>query len=423
MSKNIMQLQQSNADSIKEPELSVLLFDVDGVIVEPRAYRIGLKKTLEELCSQIGIEQAESICMDDSEFAYYESLGIHDVWDMCNIAFALVLAAVFSEFENSGLELDIDETFSVPQIIDLIKREKCRITRPDYKAFALECFSEQNKGASSRHPPELVLERLSKRFAAKAYYGRLLAAFLASSRSVYSSSGTRLFQNLILGSREFSSCYGIESSCKTESLLMSEDRVLLSQEMLYSLQELLKRDDFKAAVYTARPSLPPEGESERLAYSPEAELAAKAAGLSFLPLVGMGAMDWLAQKHGTKSEYLCKPNTTHSLAALLAALRGKADIDTIELAFKLDRSRHKEELFAELGNSRLEIYVFEDTRSGIVPMQKLAEDLRINGFDINLTAFGIGTDENKVAALKEICNSVFSDINQALAHFVSGSKS
>ena len=82
--------------------LTVLLFDVDGVIVDPRAYKVGVIRSMEFLCTACGLRDVAALLPQPSEIAYMESRGIHDVWDITNIMFGLVLSKVFKSLNDQN---------------------------------------------------------------------------------------------------------------------------------------------------------------------------------------------------------------------------------------------------------------------------------------------------------------------------------
>src|SRR6185369_15775194 len=105
--------------------LNVMLFDVDGVLVEPRAYRISIRRTLEVLLG------SNEMLLEESEISYFESRGVHVVWDITNIVYALLSIA-------NG-------------------------TRPGYKAFADELAASASRGLIT-HFPLVAVELLNDNF-------------------------------------------------------------------------------------------------------------------------------------------------------------------------------------------------------------------------------------------------------------------
>ena len=86
-------------------EMTFFLFDVDGVIVNPLAYRAGVTKTLELLCQRIGLSSIDDLLPTEAEISRLESVGVHDVWDMTNIIFASVLTSIAQSKESAKIAL------------------------------------------------------------------------------------------------------------------------------------------------------------------------------------------------------------------------------------------------------------------------------------------------------------------------------
>lgn len=394
---------------------TVFLFDVDGVLVEPVAYKLGLQKSIEILSGRIGLRNADCLMPQLSEIAYMESRGIHDVWDMCALSFALILARVYARILESGVSIKLEGT-ELDAWLGQLRQTGVSIDRPDYTAFAGKVSTTQ----SSKHPPEQALIILSNEMAEselKETYKNLLKAFLSDTRSPLSNYSSRLFQNIILGEDTFSSSYGIPSQYSGEALLKSKDRVLLDPDLAEKIMELQDSKTVNSAIYTARPSRAPSDVLNQRACSPEAEIAAESCGLARLPLAGMGMMDWLASRHGRSTVDLTKPNTTHAFAALMAALERRHDSQTIAEAYRLSMLSTEELSAAELGKfrgCRTDVYVFEDTVSGIRPLLTLQERLQAAGCRIEIHPIGIAFQANKVSALQSLCQKLYLQINDAL---------
>lgn len=413
------------AGSLPSAILNVVLIDVDGVLVEARAYKLAVTRSLEILCLKAGIlpASAESLTLTESEIAFYESQGIHDVWDILNIAFALILDSAFSELKKrkSVIKASLSAHEKAKQaagkepVEDLllaIKEAALRVKRPDYCSFAKR-ISRIAESRENKHPPDIALELLAAD--STEFEQNLLGAFLHGTRHAAGSFGTRIFQNLILGSSDFKATYGMESLLECQALLRKEDKVLLQEKMRLKLEQLSKEAGMHMAIYTARPSQGPS-DLNLSGFSPEAEIAADMAGLSFLPLVGMGMMDWLARKYEERSEDLCKPNTVHCLAALIGALKKNATTAVLDLAYAISRKQPAalEELDLLLQNKTIYIYVLEDTVSGIKPLQELCATLQKRAYSVELCALGIAADPSKAASLSAQGARVFADTNEAV---------
>ncbi len=266
--------------------------------------------------------------------------------------------------------------------------------------------------AEHSHPPDLALHLFRTKLSnlrQKNQWIDLLNRFLIGTRSAYSSYGTRLFQNIILGSNDFERTYELGSEHKGVGLLRTEDQTLISKRTVDRLMELNQHSPHPSCavgVYTARPSLPPRlSETSAVGYSPEAEIALENAGMQSFPLIGMGMMEWLGKQHNERTEDLTKPNSTQALAALINTITSGQDVVALTEAYgidKLEKSPAQTHLSAISGKKTI-IYVFEDTISGIVPLQKTTQMLISQGFNLQLEALGIATDPNKRAALEKHC--------------------
>ncbi len=370
-------------------------------------------KTLQLLCSAVGLHAREDLLPTHSDIAFMEAKGIHDVWDMSNIIFALLLLAFFEELKSEKLLFKFLSS-NTQDMLKELARIKSRIARPDYLAFAQSVADP----AGSSHPPDLALKILTPCFGGHGEISEqwldLLKSFLVGTRSAYESYGTQIFQNIILGSAEFENTYGLESVYDGPSLLRTEDQVLFSESSLRKIKILAQGDDVRVAIYTARPSYPPPDEGTIRGYSPEAEIALNAAGLQAFPLVGMGMMEWLAARHNERTEELTKPNTTHSLSALLAAIRRSNESSLLELAHSINHDLQSFVPELESLARRVRVFVFEDTVSGIKPLQHLSEKLNAIGAQLEVCALGIAVDVEKKNSLSPLCKGVFDDVNQAL---------
>ncbi len=411
--------------------LRVMLFDVDGVIVDPLAYREGLNQTVALLCRRCRFENWQELLATEDEVARMEAIGVHDVWDITDIVFAAILTNVALQLLERGIAVEFNqrlEGLTAQQCLDEIGTLTLSVTRPDYGKLIQALSSSSPEGKS--HPPDDARELLTAALrhaspdALVDQWVRLLDLFLVGTRTPYQSYGTRLFQNIVLGGEDFTSTYELPSEYDGQSLLKTFDRPMIAPANVEALKQMKCAGEC-LAVYTARPSL--SCGKRAIGYSPEAEIALTVAGLEdTLPLVGMGAMDWLAEKHSERSEDLTKPNTTQALAALLAALAGRCDEDILEEAYRLTRSfadgdgteSNWSEIaptLATLSEKETVVIVFEDTVSGIKPMLALEERFRRFGLSLSVRPLGIAKNVDKRRSLATVCGeALFNDTNEAI---------
>lgn len=396
--------------------MTILLFDLDGVIIDPRAYKMGVAKTLELLCEKVGLSRAGNLAPTLDEIAHVEACGIHDVWDITNIMFGQILVALGVQINRKKQDIDLAGK-SLFQKFAALREVRIQCPRPNYIELADEIAAVEG----APHPPDIArqilsqdLEKIWSQSIAMEWID-ILDHFLTGTRSVHKSYGTRIFQNIILGSDEFETTYGLASEYDGPSLLQREDKVLISEASVSLLNKLSERSDHRIAIYTARPSHPPAPETLRSGYSPEAELALDAAKLSHYPLVGMGMMDWLARQHNERGEDLTKPNATQALAAVIAATAKHTDVGILEEAYRIDKC-NEDPANTHLGELRgipTTVWVFEDTSSGIKPMLQAAQRLKDFEYWITVRPLGIAENHSKKTALAKYCERVFASVNDA----------
>jgi phosphoglycolate phosphatase-like HAD superfamily hydrolase len=402
------------------PELTYLLFDVDGVIVDPQGYIAGVTKTLQLLCHKTGLTNTAELLPTKAEIARMEAAGVHDVWDITNIIFCQILTSIAGSGSPSHISIGAGDT-DVDSKLALIAATGPQVPKPEFEEMAKAIAAQ---GATA-HPPDVALsvlsQKLKHRLADNLLTGwvALLGNFLNGTRNPYQSYGTKLFQNIILGSEEFARTYELESKYDGESLLLAKDKVLITEQSVSRVMALTKSPHWRVGIYTARPSHPPaDAPGSKKGYSPEAELALECAGMSSLPLVGMGMMEWLAVQTGHRSEELTKPNTTQAIAALLASTTGTTSMASLNQAYRLDKLQEDPDNtpLLELKGCSPTIFVFEDTISGITPMLSVGKRLNQMGYSIKVEPLGIASDSKKKSALQKLCPRVFNNINDALDH-------
>jgi hypothetical protein len=407
--------------------MNLFLFDVDGVIIDPRAYRLGINRTLTCLFAKIGLQNLQSHLLSQSEIAFMESRGIHDVWDITNIIFCLVVTTILFTDERAVLSRAADPDKQM---------ERLQLLQPAIdRCHYLEFITEITGSSHLSHPPDAALESLQRKLPKTTQDNvdaneraaepdknaiRFLRSFLIGTRTPYQSYGTRTFQNILLGSKHFEETYGLRSTQDGQSFLRREDRVLISPESVKTLRALCHLPENKVGIYTARPSL--SAEPNEKGFSPEAELALDMAGMTDFPLVAMGMMEWLAARTGTRAEDLTKPNTTQAVAALMACIRGKVSQELLEQAFAFDKCGREltSTALVELRERNTTVYVFEDTVSGIKPMLEVGERLEALGLHIKVQPLGVSAEPSKIAALSIHAKQVYPDVNTALKKLCAG---
>ena len=141
-------------------------------------------------------------------------------------------------------------------------------------------------------------------------------------------------------------------------------------------------------------------------------MALDLAGLDGVPVVGYGSIQYLAAEMGVAPDSLVKPSPIQALAAIYAALSGDVykslfwakDFTQIYRTASQDPSLPPE----------MEIHIFEDSPIGIQACCRAADLLGAAGHKVNIKAWGIATNEDKIKALEAEGAAVYPDVNQVI---------
>lgn len=386
---------------------TLILLDVDGVLLHPVGYKDALRATLDIFAGDMGLT-APALSYD--EIAIFEACGLTNEWDsgaMC--ASALLLAAL--EAEPALLRPTLEDTIAA------LRAARPRIARPDFAAEARAIAAAQVDG---HYPAARYLQLL----AARADNGHLplLRVLLGDVYNVLNTPTTRLFQAHTLGSTRFLETYGQPGPVNVESYLTTRDKALLDDASRVRLIQWSSAPQHGAVVFTARPSLPPADLVTDTApgtnvtgYAPEAELAMELTALvGQLPLIGQGRVGWLAWRNGRSPGDYVKPSPVQALAAIGAAVSG-LEMESLLAAAALVEHGELSGPLAALRGEAVRVIVFEDSTGGIRATRDAVEHLQQAGIAATFAAVGISPNPDKRAALATVTDQVVDDINTGLA--------
>ena len=386
---------------------TLLLLDVDGVLVHPVGYKEALRATVDYFAAQMG---QPSVRLSYDEIAVFEACGLTNEWDSVAMCVSELLLAALERRPELRRET-LHATFAA------IRAAGLRLPRPDFTAPARAIARAQ---ADSVHPARVHLQLLAERTSSA--HLPLLEALLGNVYDVLGAPTTRVFQAHTLGSERFAATYGQAAPLTLESYLAQRDRPLLSAESRARLLDWAAAAENGAVVYTARPSLPPADLPAHMSagappsgYAPEAELAVELLGVAHeLPLIGQGRVGWLAWYKKRDTAHYIKPSPVQALAALGAAVSGSETEALLAAAALVEEGRLTGPLSA-LRERALRVVVFEDSTGGIRATQRAAELLRRAGVDVSFEAVGVSPHADKRAALAEWTPHVLDEINAGLA--------
>ncbi len=335
----------------------ILLLDIDGVLVQPGGYRAALRATVKRFIGDYLIEEDVITGM--------EKRGISSEWDMSPLIIAAYWDDILSRQPISGLSDDVavaakqiqSQRADRPKQLHIPEFELVTGQYPAETAFQAGCFASIPEG--------------------------LRRNLLTESRNVNKSETFRTFQHFTLGSEMFGSTYQLPAEFEARSLLRTEDKANISEE----IRERLRRPMNSLVAFTARPSHPPRGVEASLGYAPEAELALELVGMADIPLMAFGKLEYLAAQQGLNPATLMKPSPFHALAGILAAWTDD-ELSALHAAYDWHVSGKLNSRFVELPKS-FELVVVEDTLGGIRSTLAAGKALREAGYDVTLRTLGL----------------------------------
>ena len=387
-------------DDVRFPVVS--LFDLDGVLIQPGGYRAAVKATVNYFSRKLGLGQQT---LKEGDLAFFEANGITSEWDMVPICVAILIDLAS---RAAGIEFP---DCSFDELALLMKKMGISI-QADYRAKISRLTPYLKKPGVPAAEGLLDAVRAGSVF----HCGRTapyMAELLGDTRHIASSETLRVFQSFILGNEGFGKAYGLQPEFASESYLKSYDGALLGAYNLNRLQALIADSTVKVAVITARPSLPPAGTNDLTNdYSPEAEMAMGLPGLGGIPVVGCGAIQFLAGKLGVLPDSLVKPSPVQALAAIAAAC-GEDMLQALDWAAAKVFAHGSYPAEPHIP-ARFILHIFEDSAIGIQACQGAAVVLRQNGVDATVRAWGIARNPDKIKALEAVEAKVFPDVNPAI---------
>jgi len=360
--------------------VKIALFDMDGVLLASHGYHRALQETVRLAACSLGFPDTT---LSESDIAVFESVGVTSEWDEAAISTALLQLAAWRAEENGNQGI-----------------------RPDFGAFALSLNREELEGLGplerAVRAVQPLLDGLDK------IRQEHILNLILNARQPQVSHTHRIFQELVLGSREYQRLYGLCAEFDQESYLLVHDISHLDGQRYTNLMDWFSQPGHSAAIMTSRPSLPPSG----LFGTPEAELGAQLVGLSHLPLVGWGGISWLAAYYEVEPQSILKPDAVHALAAIQMAL-GTDMENALRQAFIFSRSPSGDPAAWRVLEGA-EILVFEDSPVGLQSGKAAQAALARAGVMVTLGLYGISQFAVKKQALAAQGAQVHGTLAEAL---------
>lgn len=345
----------------------ILLLDMDGTLIDDRGYRAAIDATITHYCRQRGLPV---FTPSDEDVAVLHAHGFSNEWD----SVAFMVGVMYAERHAAGAE---------------------QAGRPDYQMWTRRTAGRP--GLPNERARDTLLEH------GPAELSGLFHELLDHVTDARRSELTRTFAEFILGSELFARHYGLPPALDTSSFLATLDRPLVDQAGLQIIRAC------RACIYTARPSLAPDGHPS--AHPPEAEIGLALLGLSDLPLMALGQIQWIADQHGERVYDLTKPAPVQALAAMLAS-QDVAAPEALRAAYRLWKHGEGAAGFACLNGQQ--VFVAEDNAGGVRACHEAARLLRRHGIETRVRGLGIATAPAKREALAAVCDGVYANVNEAL---------
>jgi hypothetical protein len=372
--------------------MKILLFDMDGVLLESLGYHLALQETVRIMAKSLGFGD---LTLSADDIAVFEAGGINKEWDEAAICTALMLEAAWK----------LDSNRTLPEDLRTIHLSSLHLPPvPDFNALAHNLSSNE----LIQFPP---LERAIQRFTETDHFSpvqyQILHELINGARDPRRSLTHRVFQELVLGSAEFSHTYGLPAMLACESYLLKHDISNLSPTESTHLLDWISKPGHAASIITSRPSCPPPG----VFSTPETELGAELVGLKGIPIVGWGGLTWLAQQRQTDQQTFVKPSPVHALAAMRVALGDNQQAALLEAA-ALVETGEVSPAWRQFDGAQ--VFIFEDTPGGIKSLQAARETLEKIKVSIRPSFFGIARNPVKSKALLSSGAEVYPSFSQAL---------
>ena len=388
----------------------LLLFDVDGVLIEDGGYYAALIATLNYFNALMG---ADPIVFGPPDRDQFQSRGYVNEWDLCPLCAGIMIVETLARHPDLSLRPAPFEDFlrqfrgvDVPQLKD--------VARPYLEQI------DQLQGKPVERARDMLLNtlaQLSLHEDTRSATENLLREIFSQTHDVEHAPVTQIFQEFVIGSKLYAESYHLSPRFAAPSVLATEDRSLISAAAQAKLAQWAAADRVKVCVYTARPSLPPADDPDHIShsgYSPEAELGMQLLGMDY-PLIATGRVQWLAAKVNVPFESVTKPAPIQALAAIGAAMTHE-EANSLLAAQALVARGELIGPLTRLKNRTTHVWIIEDGILGMQATHGAIDLLKLNGLEIHAHAIGIAAGGPKAAALVPLSECVLADVNTALEY-------
>jgi len=372
--------------------MKILLFDMDGVLIEPRGYHAALREVVALVGRALGYRQVK---LTEADIEVFEAVGVTSEWDSSAICAALLMRGAWAVSPDNLL----------PSAPPLPRFPNHDLPSPDFRAFF---GSPQMAPEPGSRPTQLAEQALlGDGTAYSEAQVSELRSILRGARRSHGSITHLLFQELVLGSQLFQDSYDTKPYLDVEGTLVTHDRPTLSPQARDRLLAWLEVPDHHAAVFTNRPSQPPQGSTG----APEGKLGLAVAELEAIPLIGQGELAWLEEKRGLAQDALLKPSAVHALVGLRLAIGDPPEL-ALQAAAALALDQEADTGWEALAGA--EITVFEDSAKGMESASAARACLAGVGVSVQAILLGVTRSPHKRRSLETAEAEVYPTLTEAL---------
>lgn len=389
-----------------------MLFDIDGVLINPSGYRKAIHDTTRYFLDTLGFSK---ISINEEIITSFEAMGIISEWDMIPLYLLSIVDLALNNNTRQEKLNNIQECYHFFYPLNFRMDQDEIIEKVLYfKEFLEDGFSIFESILLKNYQQNSVeIFKNVRRF-----IPWLFKNWFIESRNVKKSELLQYFQNLTLGNDLFQKITGFDPFLVSEPYLKKYDYPILTVENVNKISSFTVNGNILPAIITARPSAFPNGvpsEKSQLNF-PEAELALSCLNLEQIPCVGFGAFEYLGIHKNKNGDQFVKPSPIHALTAILHS-SGLDLRESLECAYDYVFLKDHFRIVKYLSEftAPINVCIFEDSAIGIQSLSKSCELLRRDGLEINMIAYGIATSENKKAALKKENAIIFPTINEAFS--------
>ena len=190
----------------------IILFDVDGVLLQSLAYRVSLQNTIRYFSQRLGLGE---LTLTDDDVEGFESQSITVEWDSGAISVAALLVERLKGRRTATRKLP-DEIWGA---VDTLGARTTSIERPDFSALARRIGAATPPG---QLPSSTALKLFSDDLPIAAPW---LGQLLSDCYSIDHAPAMQLFQNYALGHKQYERYYRLPAHVEGPPLLEELDRV------------------------------------------------------------------------------------------------------------------------------------------------------------------------------------------------------